>query len=131
MPPKPTTLPSPMRTGNGRAPPQPYNPPLLWSPLRAGRPFLEEARPTFTLNLHAQAIAVNNIRSLVHIVLDVDSNHFNRWRSQFLLVLSKFSLQAHVLAASAPSPGWDRMDCVVKSWILDSLTDDLAKIVSS
>jgi hypothetical protein len=47
------------------------------------------------LNLHAQAVAVNNIRSLVHIVLDVDSNHFNRWRNQFLLVLGKFSLQAH------------------------------------
>jgi hypothetical protein len=44
------------------------------------------------LNLHAQAVAVNNIRSLVHIVLDVNSNHFNRWRNQFLLVLGKFSL---------------------------------------
>jgi hypothetical protein len=82
------------------------------------------------LNLHAQAIAVNNIRSLIHIVLDVDSNHFNRWRSQFQLVLGKFSLQAHVLAAPAPSPDWDQMDCVVKSWILDSLTDNLAEIVS-
>jgi hypothetical protein len=84
------------------------------------------------LNLHAQAVAVNNIRSLVHIVLDVDSNNFNRWRDQFLLVLDKFSLQAHVLlAAPVPSPDWDRMDYVVKSWILDSLTDDLAEIVSS
>jgi hypothetical protein len=83
------------------------------------------------LNLHAQAVAVNNIRSLVHIVLDVDSNHFNRWRNQFLLILGKFSLQAHVLAAPVPSPDRDRMDCVVKSWILDSLTDDLAEIVSS
>jgi hypothetical protein len=83
------------------------------------------------LNLHAQAVAVNNIRSLVHIVLDVDSNHFNHWRNQFLLVLGKFSLQAHVLATPAPSPDWDRMDCIVKSWILDSLTDDLAEIVSS
>jgi hypothetical protein len=83
------------------------------------------------LNLHAQAVAANNIRSLVHIVLDVNSNHFNRWRNQFLLVLGKFSLQTHVLAAPAPSPDWDRMDCVVKAWILDSLTDDLAEIVSS
>jgi hypothetical protein len=83
------------------------------------------------LNLHAQAVAVNNIQSPVHIVLDVDSNHFNRWHNQFLLVLGKFSLQAHVLAALVPSPDWDRMDCVVKSWILDSLTDDLVEIVSS
>jgi hypothetical protein len=83
------------------------------------------------LNLHAQVVAINNIRSLIHIVLDVDSNHFNRWRNQFLLVLGKFSLQTHVLAAPVPSPDWDRMDYVVKSWILDSLTDDLAEIVSS
>jgi hypothetical protein len=83
------------------------------------------------LNLHAQAVAVNNIRSLNHIVLDTDSNHFNRWRNQFLLVLVKFSLQAHVLAAPAPSPDWDRMDYIVKSWIPDSLTNDLAEIVSS
>jgi hypothetical protein len=84
------------------------------------------------LNLHAQAVAVNNIRSLVHIVLDVDSSNFNRWRDQFLLVLGKFSLQAHVLLdAPVPSPDWARMDCVVHSWILGSLTDDLAEIVSS
>jgi hypothetical protein len=48
-----------------------------------------------------------------------------------MLVLGKFSLQAHVLVAPAPSPDWDRMDCVIKSWILDSLTDDLTEIVSS
>jgi hypothetical protein len=46
-PPKPATPPSPARTRNGRTPP-PYNPPLPWSPLRAGRPLLEEARLTFT-----------------------------------------------------------------------------------
>jgi hypothetical protein len=53
-------------------------------------------------------------------------------RDHFLLTLGKFSLQDHVhLDASVPSLDWDRMDCVVKSWILDSLVDDLAKIVSS
>jgi len=44
------------------------------------------------LNLHAQAVAVHNIRSLVPIVLDVDSGNFSRWRDQFLLTLGKFSL---------------------------------------
>jgi hypothetical protein len=47
--------------------------------------------PDTLLNLHAQAIAVNNIRSLVPIVLDINSDSFNRWRDQFLLTL-KFSL---------------------------------------
>jgi hypothetical protein len=49
-----------------------------------------------------------------------------------LLTLGKFSLQDHVhLDAPVSSPDWDRMDCVVKSWILGSLTDDLAEIISS
>jgi hypothetical protein len=74
---------------------------------------------------------VNNIRSLVPIVLDIDSVSFNRWRDQFLLTLYKFSLQVHVhFDALVPSPDWDRMDCVLKSWILGSLTDNLAENVS-
>ena len=47
---------------------------------------------TTVLNLHAQAIAVQNIRSLVPVVLDVAAGNYTRWREQFLLVLSKFSL---------------------------------------
>jgi hypothetical protein len=95
-----------------------------------GSMLLQEA--TALLNLHAQAVAVNNIRSLIPIVLDVDSGNFNRWRDQFLLTLSKFSLQDHVhLDALVSSPDWDRMDCVIKSWILGSLTDDLTEITSS
>jgi hypothetical protein len=42
-----------------------------------GAMLLQEAA---ALNLHAQAVAVNNIRSLIHIVLDVDSGNCNRWR---------------------------------------------------
>ena len=95
-----------------------------------GAMLLQEAAAL--LNLHAQAVAVSTIRSLIHIVLDVDSGKYNRWRDQFLLTLGKFSLQDHVhLDAPVPSPDWDRMDCVVKSWILGSLIDDLAEIVSS
>ena len=32
------------------------------------------------LQLHTQAVAVNNIRNHVTTVLDVDSGNFNRWR---------------------------------------------------
>jgi len=65
------------------------------------------------LNLHAQVVAVNNIRSLIPIVLDVDSGNFGRWCDQFLLTLGKFSLQDHVhLDAPVLSPDWAQMDCV-------------------
>jgi hypothetical protein len=49
------------------------------------------------LNLHAQAVAVTNIRSLIPIVLNRASTNYCRWRDQFLLVVGKYSLQRHVL----------------------------------
>jgi hypothetical protein len=92
-----------------------------------GTMLLQEAA---ALHLHAQTVAISNIWSLVHIVLDIDSGHYNHWRAQFLPTLGKFSLQDRVhldASVSSLSPDWDQMDCVVNSWILDSL----AEIVSS
>lgn len=83
------------------------------------------------LNLHAQAVAVQNIRSLVHVILDVNSGNFARWREQFLLTLGKYSLQGHVLHDDCPlnSPDWERMDCVVRSWLYGTLSDNLLDII--
>jgi len=83
------------------------------------------------LQLHSQAVAVSNIRNHVTTVLDVDSGNFNRWCDQFLLILGKFSLQGHVREEPPVpiSPDWARMDCVVKSWIIATLTDDLGEII--
>jgi hypothetical protein len=84
------------------------------------------------LNLHAQAVAVTNIRALVPLVLDLNSAFFARWRESFLLTVGKFSLQQHVLSDDvAPhSPDWVRMDCVVRTWLLGSISDDLADAIS-
>ncbi|XP_021310400.1 uncharacterized protein LOC110433093 [Sorghum bicolor] len=85
------------------------------------------------LQLHSQAVAVNNIRNHVTTILDVDSGNFSRWCDQFLLILGKFSLQDHVREDPPDpiSPDWARMDCVVKSWIIAMLTDDLGEIISA
>jgi hypothetical protein len=49
-----------------------------------------------------------------------------------LLTLGKFSLQDHIhLDAPVLSPDWAQMDCVVKSWILGTLANDLAEAISS
>ena len=85
------------------------------------------------LQLHSQAVAVSNIRNHVTTVLDVDSGNFNRWCDQFLLILGKFSLQGHVREEPPVpiSPDWARMDCVVKFWIIETLTDDLAEVIAA
>jgi hypothetical protein len=85
------------------------------------------------VNLHVQAVAVQNIRSLILVVLDTSSGNYARWRDQFLLTVGKVSLQDHVLldAPAAAYPDWTRMDCVVKSWILGWISDDLAEAISA
>ena len=42
------------------------------------------------LNLHAQAVSVQNIRSLVPLLLDVNSTFYGRWKQSFLDVLGKY-----------------------------------------
>ena len=78
-------------------------------------------------------MAVQNIRTLIPVVLDLTAGNYNRWRDQFLLTVGKYSLQDHVLQYDpAPSfPDWQRMDCVVKSWIFGTITDDLAASISA
>ncbi|CAO2169467.1 unnamed protein product [Urochloa humidicola] len=80
------------------------------------------------LNLHAQAVGVQNIRSLVPIVLDLNAGNYAWWRDQFLLAVGKFSLEDHVLRdpPAYAFPDWTRMDCVVKSWIYNTISNDLA-----
>ena len=74
---------------------------------------------------------MQNIRSLISVVLDVSSGNYTRWRDQFLLTVGKFSLQDHVRLDEpvAINPDWARMDCVVKSWIASTISPDLAETV--
>jgi len=78
-------------------------------------------------------VAVQNIHSLVTVVLDVSSGDCTRWRDQFLLTLGKYSLQGHVLFDNPPEaaahPDWARIDCVVKSWLYGTLSTELANTV--
>ncbi|CAN6348820.1 unnamed protein product [Urochloa humidicola] len=78
-------------------------------------------------NLHAQAAGVQNIRTLVPIVLDTDSAHYDRWRDLVLLVLERYALSSHVLddANHPDAPAWRRMDAVVLSWLFGAVTTTL------
>jgi hypothetical protein len=83
------------------------------------------------LQLHAQAVAVQNIRALVPVVFDITSPFYTRWRDYFLLVVGRYTLTDHVLIDTfvPSSPDWMQMDCVVKSWIVDTITTELADAV--
>jgi hypothetical protein len=83
------------------------------------------------VNMHHHATGVQNIRNLVHVILDLTYENYKRWRDQLLLLVGKYSLQDHVLR-DTPVPGfpdWCRMDCVIKSWISGTISADLAEAV--
>jgi hypothetical protein len=81
------------------------------------------------LNLHAQAVSVQNARSLVPTVLDTAGN-YPRWREQFLLAVTKYSLLEHAHSDYVSAlVDWTRMDVVVKSWLYSTVSADLADAV--
>ena len=94
-------------------------------------PLLPAAGDTFEAStiasLHAQAADVQDIRSLVPVVLDVSSGHYARWRDLVMLTLQRYALDDHVTSDAAASglPCWRRMDSVVLSWLIGTLTVDL------
>ncbi len=50
-----------------------------------------------TMHLHAQAVDLQNIRSVVTIVLEPSSPDYKRWRDLVLLMLHRYALNDHVL----------------------------------
>jgi hypothetical protein len=75
-------------------------------------------------------MAVQNIRALVPVVLDIASPFYTRWRNSFLLVVDRYTLTDHVLTDTfAPSSDWAQMDRAVKSWIIDTITTELVDVV--
>ena len=84
--------------------------------------------------LHYQAGGVQNIRSLVPVVLDPESPSYARWRDLVLLILRRYALDDHVLTDAPPAartPSWLRLDSIVLSWILGTISLDLHDLVRS
>ncbi|XP_072150428.1 uncharacterized protein [Setaria viridis] len=84
-----------------------------------------------TATLHAQAMTILNIKSLVPLILELASPSFNRWRGLFMNTLKRFELDDHVLSDDNHSDDavWLRMDCTVLSWLHGVIAPDLLEIV--
>jgi hypothetical protein len=82
--------------------------------------------------LHYQAGGVQNIRLLVPVVLEPESSSYARWRDLVLLTHRRYVLDDHVLAdppVTAQSPSWLRLDSIVLSWIIGTISLDLHDLV--
>ena len=80
-------------------------------------------------NLHAQAVAVQNIRSLVMVVLDPLSTHYTHWCDLMLLTLRRYSRDGHVLDVVSNTLSCYRHDNIIMSWLFGTITIELQEIV--
>ena len=91
----------------------------------------DPADPLVT-QLHYQAGGVQNIRLLVPVVLEPESPSYARWRDLVLLTLRRYALDDHVLvdaSAAVQTSAWLRLDSIVLSWILGTISLDLHDLV--
>jgi hypothetical protein len=64
------------------------------------------------------------------IILEPSSPHYKRWCDLMLLTLHRYALFDHVLSDVAdPSIYWARLDIIVVTWILGTLSLELHEIV--
>jgi hypothetical protein len=85
---------------------------------------------THIAHLHAQAAGLQNIRSVVTIVLEPSSPDYKRWRDLMLITLRRYTLNDHVLSdITDPSVYCVRLDNIVVTWILGILSPELHEIV--
>jgi hypothetical protein len=67
-----------------------------------------------TAHLHAQAAGLQNILSVVTIVVEPSSPNYKRWCDLVLLTLRRYALDDHILSDVAdPSVYWARLDSIV------------------
>jgi hypothetical protein len=65
-------------------------------------------------HLHAHAASIQNIQSVVTIVLEPSSPHYKRWRDLVLLTLRRYAWDDHILSDIVdPSTYWARLDNIV------------------
>jgi hypothetical protein len=83
-----------------------------------------------TAHLHVPAAGLQNIRSVVTIILEPSSPDYKRWRDLVLLTLRRYGLDDHVLSDVVdPFVYWARLDSIVVTWILSTLSPELHEIV--
>ncbi|XP_062193564.1 uncharacterized protein LOC133896962 [Phragmites australis] len=77
--------------------------------------------------LHAQAVAVQSIKTLV----PVDSANYSKWSNLLLNTLGKYALDDHVLSddSNPDDDTWSQLDCTVKSWLYGTISSDLQELV--
>jgi hypothetical protein len=82
------------------------------------------------VHLHAKVVVVQDIRSLITIVLDPLSTKYPWWHNMMLLTLRRYTLDNHVLTDKIDiTTSWYHYDGFVLTWMLDTLSVELQEII--
>jgi hypothetical protein len=108
-------------------PPSPTPPP---APTGRVAPSDDDYEAAVITNINVQAASVQNIRSLVSVMLDLSSSNYVWWHNNALLTLARYSLSDHVLLDTTyvGVPAWDRMHSIINSWIWGTISPNLQDI---
>jgi hypothetical protein len=83
-----------------------------------------------TAHMRVQADSLQNIRSVVTIVLEPSLPHYKQWCDLMLLTLCHYALDDHILSDIADlSVYWARLDNIMVTWILGTLSPEFYEII--
>lgn len=80
--------------------------------------------------LWAQANAIQNIKSLIPVTLDLKASNFTKWRQFLNIAVTQYALADHLDAVPPPADKeWQRMDSTVLRWLYGSVAPDISDMV--
>jgi hypothetical protein len=103
---------------------------LTLAPTGRAAPSGDDYEAAVIANIHVQAVGMQNIHSLISVMLDLSSTNYTWWRNNVLLTFRRSSLSDHVPLDTTYIGilAWDWMDSVVKLWIKGTISPDLQDV---
>jgi hypothetical protein len=82
--------------------------------------------------LWAQATAIQSIKSLIPVTLDLKASNFTKWRNFLQVAVTQYALADHLVSAvplATDPEDWLRMDSTVLRWLYGSINTDIVDMV--
>jgi hypothetical protein len=80
--------------------------------------------------LWVPAAAIQSIKSLISITLDVKGSNFTKWRNFCTIAVTKYALANHLVTEVPPADGErSRLDCTILHWMHGSIAADILDMI--
>jgi hypothetical protein len=80
--------------------------------------------------LWAQATAIQSVKALIPITLDLKASNYSKWRNMVDIAVHTYVLADHLTTAVAPAnEEWLRLESTVLHWLYGSIAPDILNMV--